>query len=74
MITNLVEMIVNYKINVKFYKYKTGLLIFRNIINYLDIDNLDVNIFHNQLHFDFNSNYNDKKRYDLVNKDKVSNV
>ena len=70
----MVELIINYKINVKFYKYKDALIFFKNIINYLDIDNLDLELFHNQLNFDYHSSYSDRKRYDLVNKDKNNNT
>lgn len=47
---------------------------FKKIVDFIDIDNLDVNLFHNQLHFDFNNSNSDRKRYDLANKEKNFNV
>lgn len=47
---------------------------FKKIVDLIDIDNLDVNLFHNQLHFDFNHSYSERKRYDLLNKEKNYNV
>ena len=62
-------MIINYRINVKLYKYKDALLIFKGILNYLDIDCLDINVFSNQLHFDLSSVQSDRKRYASDTKD-----
>ena len=58
----MVEHLIKYKINVKFYKYKEALASFKEIVNFLDIDNLDLGHFQNQLHFDINSHLNERKR------------
>lgn len=65
-------MIINYKFNVKQFKYKDALLTFKSIIGYLDIENIDVNCFQNQLHFDYSSVHGERKRSDLISTDKGS--
>jgi hypothetical protein len=59
------ELIIDYKINVKSYKYKDALFSFKQLVNFFDIDNLDLSIFNNYSHLDHNSNSNERKRNTL---------
>ena len=62
------ELIINYKINVKLYKYKDAFLYFKEIVNFLDIENLDLLQFTNSINFEINSNLNDRKRSEIFNR------
>jgi hypothetical protein len=61
-------LIIKYKINVKSYKYKDALLSFKEIVNFFDIDNLDLTFFNNYTHMDLNSILNERKKNNTLNK------
>lgn len=65
-ISELIEMIIKYKINVKLYKYRDALFCFRDITNFLDVDNFDFSKLEiNNLN---DSNNINKRRSEMYNK------